>query len=82
MSRVARQAETGLAAHLAVPVEQLVTRPVWDWAAANERKKDAVAALAPRTVILDDIDDEIDELAAHQYTCDRPTGASPSRLVS
>jgi len=83
VSRLARQAETGLAAHRAVPVDELtaaldgpaqtpgtavssapVPRPVWDWAAANEKKKSAIATLAPLTDILDDIDARINELAA------------------
>ena len=84
VSRLARQAETGLAAHRAVPVDELtalfgdssaqtpetsvppvpVPRPVWDWAAANEKKKAAIAALAPLTDVLDDIDARIDKLAA------------------
>jgi hypothetical protein len=37
---------------------------VWDWAAANERKKAAITGLAPLTELLDDIDARIDQLAA------------------
>jgi len=66
------QADTGLAHHRTLRVEQLVTvldadqtaskpapeavRPVWDWAAANQRKKDAVQQLAPLADALDDIE--------------------------
>lgn len=32
-----------------------VPRPVWDWVAANEKKKAATAALSPLTDVLDDI---------------------------
>ena len=75
VSRLARQVETGLAAHRAVPVDEFtavldgpaqnqepkvlsasVPRPVWDWAAANEKKNAAIAALTPLSDMLDDID--------------------------
>lgn len=39
-------------------------RPGWDWAAANQRKKAAITALAPLIDILDDIDARINELLA------------------
>jgi len=88
ISRLARQAETGLTAHKMLRVEEFTAainsedlttivaaseppaepapllRPVWDWAAANERKKAAITALAPLTDVLDDIDARIDELFA------------------
>ena len=79
VSRLARQAETGLAAHRAIPVDEFTAvlnsptqtpetpapsapapRPVWDWAAANQKKSAAIAALA----LLNDIDARINELAA------------------
>jgi hypothetical protein len=37
---------------------------VWDWAAANQRKKDAVHQLAALAQALDDIDARIAELVA------------------
>ena len=83
VSRLARQAETGLPAHRAVAVDEFTAvldgpaqtpeitvpsvpapRPVWDWAAANDKKRAAIAALAPLTDMLDDIDARIKELAA------------------
>ncbi len=36
--------------------------PVWDWAAANQRKKDAVRQLAPLADALDDIEARIADL--------------------
>lgn len=33
-----------------------MARPVYDWEAANQRKKDAVQQLAPLTEALDDIE--------------------------
>ena len=39
-------------------------RPVWDWAAANQRKKDAVQQLAPLADALDDHDARIPALLA------------------
>jgi len=79
-SRLARQADTGLAHHRALDVDELVAvvaadqvatepatavvRPVWDWEAANQRKKDAVQQLAPLADALDDIEARIDELVA------------------
>jgi len=77
-SRLARQADTGLAHHKALRVDDRVAvlnavqavaepataaaPPVWDWAAANQRKKDAVQQLAPLADALDDIEARIDEL--------------------
>ena len=73
-----RQAETGLTAHRRVdvgdfldvleakptePAEPLAV-PVWDWAAANRRKKEAVEQLAPLGVALDDLEARINELLA------------------
>jgi len=80
-SRLARQADTGLAHHKALHVEEFVAvlnadetaiapapptamPPVWDWAAANQRKKDAVQQLAPLADALDDIEARIAELFA------------------
>jgi len=79
-SHLARQADTGLAHHKALDVGQFVAvlavdqsapepalaveRPVWDWAAANQRKKDAVQQLAPLADALDDIEIRIAELIA------------------
>ncbi len=79
-SRLARQAETGLAHHKALDVDELVAvvaadeaaiepapavvRPVYDWEAANQRKKDAVQQLAPLADALDDIEARIAELVA------------------
>ena len=78
-SRLARQADTGLAHHRAVPLDDFVAilnqpdpavvpapapAPVWDWATANQRKIDAVRQAAPLTDILDDLDGRIAELLA------------------
>jgi len=77
-SRLARQADTGLAHHKALHVDQFVAvldadqatvepapvPPVWDWAAANQRKIDAVRQLAPLADALDDIEARIAELVA------------------
>jgi len=41
-----------------------VARTVYDWEAANQRKKDAVQQLAPLADALDDIETRIDELIA------------------
>ena len=78
-SRLARQADTGLAHHR-VDLDEVVTpagadqattelapvvaRPVYDWEAANQRKIDAVQKLAPLADALDDIEARIDELIA------------------
>jgi len=78
-SRLARQADTGLAHHRVMDVDELVVdganqmaatpapavaRPVYDWEAANQRKKDAVQQLAPLADALDDLEARIDELIA------------------
>ena len=77
-SRLARQADTGLAHHKALRVDEMVAAldptqasiepaaaaPVWNWAAANQRKKDAVQQLAPLADALDDIEARIAELVA------------------
>jgi len=79
-SRLARQADTGLAHHKALHVDEftavltadqtaiapapVAVPPVWDWAAANQRKKDAVRQLAPLAAALDDIESRIAELVA------------------
>ncbi len=79
-SRLARQADTGLAHHRVLDVDELVAvadanqvaedpvpavaRTVYDWEAANQRKKDAVQQLAPLADALDDIETRIDELIA------------------
>ena len=77
-SRLARQADTGLAQHKALDVDEFVAvleieqppveqqpaaaAPVWDWATANQRKKDAVQQLAPLSDALDDLELRIAEL--------------------
>ncbi len=79
-SRLARQADTGLAHHKVLDADELVAtvaadqtavapppvvaRPVYDWEAANQRKKDAVQQLAPLADALDDIEARIAELVA------------------
>jgi len=79
-SRLARQADTGLAHHKALRVDEFVdvltdnqtapepapapVPPVWDWATANQRKKDAIQQLAPLADALDDIETRIAELVA------------------
>jgi len=79
-SRLARQAETGLAHHKVLDADELVAtgaagppavepvpavpRPVWDWEAANQRKIDAVRQLAPLADALDDIERRIAALIA------------------
>jgi hypothetical protein len=71
-------ADTGLAHHKAVPLDDFVAMlneaseaavsapeaPVWDWAAANQRKIDAGRQLAPLADALDDIEARIAELVA------------------
>ncbi len=78
-SRLARQAETGLAHHKALQVEDFVAAPdtpdqvatepasaagppVWDWDAANQKKKEAIAEMATLTQTMDDIDARINAL--------------------
>ena len=79
-SRLARQADTGLAHHRVLGVEEVVAsagagqaalgsapavvRPVYDWEAANQRKIDAVKQLAPLADALDDLEARIAELVA------------------
>ena len=79
-SRLARQADTGLAHHRVLDVDEVagsvgadqaaveqpiaVARPVYDWEAANQRKIDAVAKLAPLADAPDDIEARIAELLA------------------
>jgi len=80
ISRLARQADTGLAHHKVLDVKEVVAtiaagqaavapapavvRPVYDWTAANQRKKDAVRQLAPLADALDDIETRIADLIA------------------
>ena len=79
-SRLARQADTGLAHHRVLDVDEVASsvganqaaaeqpivmaRAVYDWEAANQRKKDAVRQLAPLADALDDLEARIDELVA------------------
>ncbi len=86
-SRLARQADTGLAHHKALRVDDLVavlgaeqsaiepapvTRPpVWNWVAANQRKKDAVRQLAPLADALGDL-----EIAARSWSPEPRTSSS------
>ena len=79
-SRLARQAETGLAHHRVLDDEgpvasggagqavvapaPAVARPVYVWEAANQRKINAVEQLAPLADTLDDLEARIDELIA------------------
>jgi len=42
--------------------EQAVSRPAYDWAAANQKKKEAIAQLASLSATMDDIDARINEL--------------------
>jgi hypothetical protein len=39
-----------------------VMRPVWDWAAANQKKKEAIVAMAALTRTMDDIDSRVTAL--------------------
>ena len=88
-SRLARQADTGVAQHRAVPLDDFVAvlhtdqaapdpapapAPVWDWATANQRKIDAVRQAAPLAVILDDLDARIAELLARTKDLDSGLG--------
>jgi len=76
-SILARQIRTGIPAHRDLNVddvidtlnpaetgagEQTVSRPAYDWAAANQRKKEAIAAMAVLTETMDDIDARINAL--------------------
>jgi hypothetical protein len=74
-SYLARQADTGIAHHKTLNVGKFATalttgqnapeavpvteRPAWDWAAANQKKKDAITAMAALTQTMDDIDTRI-----------------------
>ena len=85
-SRLARQADTGLAHHRVLDVDELVAvvdanqvavdpalavaRPVWNWEAANQRKIDAVRQLAPLSDALDEIEARIAELIARTKDLD------------
>ena len=85
-SRLARQADTGLAHHRVLEVEEVVAsagahqaasgptlpvaRPVYDWEAANQRKKDAVQQLLPLADALDDLEVRIAELLARTDSLD------------
>ena len=86
-SRLARQADTGLAHHRVLDVDEparsvgtgqaavepgpAVARPVYDWEAANQRKKDAVEQLAPLADALDDIEARIDDLLTRTKDIER-----------
>ena len=79
-SRLARQADTGLAHHRVLDADEVVAsagvdratvqpppavgRPVYDWEAANQRKIDAVRQLAPLGDALDALDARIADLLA------------------
>ena len=85
-SRLARQADTGLAHHRVLDVDEVVAsagvdqaaiepaptvaRPVYDWEAANQRKKDAVQQLLPLADALDDLEVRIAELLARTDSLD------------
>lgn len=45
---------------------------MWDWAAATERERAAITALAPLTDVLDDIDARIEELLARAKQLEHP----------
>ncbi len=78
-SRLARQADTGLAHHKALQVDDFVAArdtpdqiatepapaaapPAWDWDAANQKKKQAIAEMATLTQTMGDIDARINAL--------------------
>ena len=76
-SRLARQADTGLANHKSIPLDDFVAvlhtdqaaaepakaaAAVWDWATANHRKIDAVQQLAPLADALDDLEARIEQM--------------------
>ena len=76
-SVLARQIHTGIPVHRDLNVggvidvlnpteaptkEQTVSRPVYDWAAANQKKKDAIAQLASLSATMDEMDDRINAL--------------------
>ncbi len=77
ISILARQIQTGFPAHRDLDVDEVVDilspaeteagepatpRPVYDWAAANQTKKDAIAQLASLSSTMDDIDARITQL--------------------
>ena len=77
ISILARQVQTGLPAHRDLDVDEVVDilspaeteagepappRPTYDWAAANQKKKDAIAQLASLSTTMDDIDARINQL--------------------
>jgi len=77
VSILARQVETGLPVHRDRNVDEVVavlspaeteagepapTRPAYDWAAANQKKKEAIAQLASLSTTMEDIDARINEL--------------------
>jgi len=76
-SVLARQIHTGIRAHRDLNVdgvidvlnpteaptkEQTVSRPVYDWAAANQKKKDAIAQIASLSATMDEMDARINAL--------------------
>jgi hypothetical protein len=79
-SHLARQADTGIAHHKTLDVAKSVTAlttghsapqpvpgtepPMWDWAAANQKKKEAITAMVGLTETMDDIDARINALLA------------------
>ncbi len=77
ISILARQVQTGLPAHRDLNVDEAVDnlnpaeteagepappRPAYNWAAANQKKKDAIAQLASLSTTMDDIDTRINAL--------------------
>ena len=78
VSILARQIHTGLPAHRELNVDDVlevlnpaqpetavppVPQPAWDWVAANQKRRAAIADLASLSTVMDDIDARIDELA-------------------
>lgn len=74
---LARQVQTGLPAHRELDVDEIadvlnaaetearepvIPRPACDWAAANRKKKEAIAQLASLSATMDDIDTRINQL--------------------
>ena len=75
VSILARQVQTGLPARRdlnpdvdvdrateTAAVQPAVPQPPYDWAAANQKKKDAIAQLASLSTTMDDVDTKINEL--------------------
>ncbi len=77
ISVLARQIQTGLPAHRDLDVDEIadvlnpaetearepvIPRPAYDWAAANQKKKEAIAQLASLSATMDDIDTRINQL--------------------